>query len=112
RTHRPIRRLIAALLLFELVLVCIHVGGRMAGVDHNIVRYWFDLNGEQNIPAWFSGQLLFAVGMCWAIMAWLNRARPDRGVICAVLMTAIFMYFSVDEMVGIHERIAERIDGE
>jgi hypothetical protein len=61
-----------------------------------------DLNGEANVPAWYSGCLLFADAVAAAIVGVrLGGRRGVRWLAIAAWMTAM----SLDEIAAIHERL-------
>ncbi|HEX9375334.1 MAG TPA: hypothetical protein VGB19_03715 [Actinomycetota bacterium] len=71
-----------------------------------------DLDGEKNVPAFTSGFLLlgaaFAAGAFWLATGIDGRSRWERGA--ALVMAALFLYMSADEVGQLHEK-AERITG-
>lgn len=69
--------ILAALILCELVLVAIYWLGVFSGGHFQALHTLFDLDGEGNIPAWFSSAQLLVVAL-----AFLTHAlRQPRGVI-------------------------------
>lgn len=87
-------------------------GRLMSGTDH-VAGYqnfadMFDLNGETNIPAWFS-VLLWATA---ALLAWVASHAVDtrsdrwhwRG------LSALFLFLSMDEGAEFHETVGNKID--
>jgi hypothetical protein len=72
------------------------------------VPSWFrilpvGLNGELTLPALFSGLLLLAAGLL-ALRAG-EVVEPGRRFVPLSLLGALFVYMSVDEVVGIHEQL-------
>ena len=61
----------------------------------------FDLDGELNIPAFFSAALLGAA----ALAAW--RARRTAG--WTVVFALLFAFMAGDELSGLHEELADRV---
>ena len=102
------KRILLGLIAIELVLVAIH----MAGVTLEFQRgtpikvfHYFDLDEEGNIPAWFSTMQLFAVALLFGVMA--RWARGDAKTFRPFLWVwaLAFLYFSMDEMVRVHETV-------
>jgi hypothetical protein len=69
-----------------------------------------DVNGEANIPTWFSVTLLSAGAVAVAAVATRSRrrAQPDAAAwsFVALFLTAM----SIDEMVGLHESVGGEVD--
>ncbi len=68
------------------------------GVHHAGVPSAFDLDGEYDVPALWSGLLLLAA----AAATWSARHRLGRRV---VAVAVLFAFMGVDEVVSIHERL-------
>lgn len=70
----------------------------------------FDMDGEGNIPAWYSSTKLFAVALCayfYGRLVLLN----DKWAGGLVLMGAVlFAYLSMDEGATLHEKIGDRFN--
>ncbi|HEY0868744.1 MAG TPA: hypothetical protein VGE01_15280 [Fimbriimonas sp.] len=85
--------------------------GAAYGVSHlvakpgSLLRMFLDLDGERNLPTWYSSIQLFLIAFCFARLAkrhvvWLHRVPWP-----AVLMSAGFCFLSLDEFSQIHEGI-------
>lgn len=75
------------------------------GLPYGVSRL-IDLDGERNLPTWYSSIKLFVVG---ALMAVLTLVFIGRGVARAWLMGTVSLAMigmSVDEFAGIHERLS------
>jgi hypothetical protein len=74
------------------------------GLPSPTLSHLFDLNGEGTIPAWFSSvQLAFL-----AVALFLLRATQSHGKYWGLLVLSVLtMFFSVDEMLSMHERLNE-----
>ena len=98
------RRVVWSLLAVELLLVALYWLKIICG-DPPSLNPLFDLDGEANIPAWFSSAQLLAI----ALTLWTaNRSRgsrpsPSRRFIN--LLAAGFALLSLDETAQIHETI-------
>jgi hypothetical protein len=69
----------------------------------------FGLNGEGNVPTWYSGTQLFLVGLTFfALSLWFfqsdERLAPLRRLL--VTLGIVFTYLSADEVGQIHERLS------
>lgn len=67
----------------------------------------FDLDGEGNIPAWFSGGLLLTIAYIALLNAWLSKQLGEPKIAKRFWMSLfiVFLFFSFDEVGGIHESI-------
>lgn len=63
----------------------------------------FLLNGEANIPAWYSSLLLFSSALLLAMITSLERIARGKRVWEWSALTLIFVYLSCDESAMIHE---------
>lgn len=69
------------------------------------VSYLINLDGESNLPAWYSTVKLFLIGYLLLLYADSINTAKQRGALSVNLLAIIFIFMSFDEMVGIHERI-------
>lgn len=69
----------------------------------------FDLDAEATIPAWYASVKLLAIG---AFLAFLAYRAWDRGSTSIMLYAigATFVAMSLDEIVGLHERVGFLVD--
>lgn len=95
------RRVSAALALIVVGLTLISIIGLLAGGRFLI----FNVNGERNIPAWFSTGMLLSCSALLALIACVKKARSDRHVLLWQLLALTFLFLSVDEAASIHERL-------
>jgi hypothetical protein len=103
-----LRRIAAFLVIGWLLIVAAGFLAEYAryivGSKSQVVDY-FSLSEEQNVPTWWSSSMLLACSVALAaITATKTRARGDRKTHWAVL-SVIFCYMSLDELVEIHERL-------
>lgn len=105
-SRRDVLTLGALLLAVELLLRYLYT----APILWWSVRPWFDLDGEANIPSWFSSMQLLAVGLLAAYCAWREStphgARWRNGW---WLIMAIFLYLSIDEAAKLHETVGHLV---
>lgn len=72
----------------------------------------FDLKHEGTIATWYSSLLFLMAGLSFVPMGWLdpNRSREKIPVWIFRVNAFAFTFFSLDEMVSIHERIGVIIE--
>lgn len=66
----------------------------------------FDLNGESNIPTWFSSAQLFTIGIIFFTTARDLKATHMHFRWLLTLLALGFIYLSMDETAMIHERLS------
>ena len=65
----------------------------------------FQLDGEANIPAWFSSSLLLQISLLLAIIAYAKKKIKAPYYYHWALLSLIFLLLSIDEASEIHERL-------
>jgi hypothetical protein len=71
---------------------------------------FLDLDGERNLTTWYASQKLFLIGALLLWTAWSCRQqRVPRAWLLGIL-GAVFLGFSADEFIGLHEQFAFMID--
>jgi hypothetical protein len=106
----PRRVLTFALCVDALLLLC-HVAVVLMPISpvSRPLKFLFGLNGEGNVPTWFSGTQLLLVGLTFFTLAlWFfqsdERLAPLRRLLTA--FGVVFTYLSADEVGQIHERLS------
>lgn len=67
----------------------------------------FDINEEQNIPAFYSWSALLFSAMLLAVIARVKKIVGDRYVTYWRALSIIFVYLSLDEAMSLHERFVD-----
>lgn len=88
---------------------------RVGGADLAGVKTVVDIGGENNVPTWWNGALLFGVAAAAAIVAF--AATPTRGERSTALteqrawlvIAAAAGYLTLDELAQLHERLNEPV---
>lgn len=62
-----------------------------------------NLDGEANLPAWFSGILLFAGGIATLLVARVARGTEPRNIVPWTVLAIAFVILSADEIIQLHE---------
>ena len=89
-------------------LVLMHAAVQIAwfgfGRDHVLgLTPLFDLNRENNIPAWYSGTVFLITAAALASIAVSKRQAGDRFRRHWAVLAIIFVYLSFDELTRVHE---------
>lgn len=102
----PLRRLMVVLICIILLLCAAGVVAEYAryilGSKSPVVDY-FSLTEEQNVPTWWSSFLLAADAVVLATIASIKRREKAAFKTHWAVLSAIFFYMSIDELVEIHE---------
>lgn len=100
---------ILTLFLCEIALACIYLGNMWFGRPLGpLLTDQFDLDGERNIPTWYSSTKLFLVALLFLLLAVWSSERRRRSVFSVLFI--MFLALSCDEFVGIHEKIGVMSD--
>jgi len=104
-----------SLFMIIMLLLCLHslgvvlesVIGYESRLTRLLVRY-FDFNGEENVPAFFSSViLLLAAGLLYLIYRLSRRLPTHNGKRYWLGLVFVFVFMAVDESTQVHEHIAE-----
>lgn len=89
----------------ELVLIAVYWLDVFSAGHFQALHTLFDLDGEGNIPAWFSSAQLLAVALAFLTHALRQPwgARPSKGFFAFATCAAI--YASMDEAGQVHEQV-------
>ncbi|MGB7442316.1 MAG: hypothetical protein WA919_14715 [Coleofasciculaceae cyanobacterium] len=66
-----------------------------------------DVNGERNIPAWFSSSLLIFSSVLLAVITVVKKSTGARYISHWLGLSLIFLCLSMDEAISLHERTIE-----
>jgi hypothetical protein len=66
----------------------------------------FDINGEANLPAWYS-TLLWIIAAYYTLLISRHVSKGMRGQF--LLLSALFLFLSFDEAASLHEKIGDII---
>jgi hypothetical protein len=105
----PVRYLLAA----DLLLVLLHVVGPPMPLWESRTgdeEYLWDLSAEGNLPTWYSSVKLAVLALLLLAFAWVSRSRSSRATWILGFVGAAFLVLSMDELIGIHERLAPEVE--
>jgi hypothetical protein len=77
--------------------------------EQRSVLMLFELDGENNLPTWFSSSLLLATAAMLLVIAHRARAAGAPFARHWTFLGAAFLLMSIDEITQVHERIGKHI---
>ena len=97
-------------LLIDLVLGVGYLFDAMAGHPFGEITSFIDLNGEQNLPTWYSSVQWYSVAALLAVFAWRNINWSQLRSWPLLALPPVFLFFSLDEVAQIHEWLGDKSD--
>lgn len=106
------RKLVKALAATAAALVVVHLTfvGVRALTGHDYVyglMPLFDLNGEDNLPSFFTGSLFLVNAVLVLFVAGSATGSRSRSV--WLLLSGLFVFLSFDDFCSVHERLTEPV---
>ena len=105
----PVRCLFVA----DLLLVLLHVLGPPVPLWESRTgdeEYLWDLSAEGNLPTWYASVKLAILAVLLLAFAAVSRGQRSRATWILGLLGAAFLILSLDEQIGIHERLGPAIE--
>lgn len=103
-------RAIKVIAAIDIVLAIAYLFDRAVGQPYRPLTSFIDLNGEQNLPTWYSSILWFHVAVLLGLFAWCNFSFSRLRSWLLLMLPLIFLGFSLDEAVQIHEWLGQKSD--
>jgi hypothetical protein len=102
-------RLLQTLIAIESLFVIFYAIDTFLREKVWLLHALFDLDGEANIPTWFSSCQLFLIGVIMFLPGVVRRKaeRPSRPFL--LVLSVCFLILSLDETAQLHERITQWI---
>jgi hypothetical protein len=101
------RQLLTALLACDAVLAAIYFASLHIGGEG--VHPLFDLDGEGNIPVWFSSIQLFGISLLLALCGPAKLSPLGVPPVVPLLGATVFLFLSMDETSQVHERVGRAL---
>ncbi len=73
------------------------------------LRAAFSLGSEMNVPTWYSSSMLLLCSLLVAIVATAKGRTDGAYVLHWGILSAVFLYLSMDEAAGLHERTVQPV---
>jgi hypothetical protein len=89
----------------DIALVALYVAYTQAGAFHWFVHGLFNLDGEANVPAWYTSAQLLLAAVPFLVTAIAIRPDPAAPRWLFALGGAGLVFLSADEIVGFHESV-------
>jgi hypothetical protein len=101
-------RVVLVVLAVDFALALVHLVSFT--IDHSLngLNALVNLDGEGNLPTWYSSIKLFAIAVCLGLLAWIERT--SRGSLLFAALTLVFLSLSADETIQAHELVGEKLD--
>lgn len=97
-------------LLINCTLGAAYVLDDAAGHPIGGLTSFIDLNGEQNLPTWYSSVQWFSVAALLSLFAWRNFAPRRLRSWLLLGLPPVFLFLSLDEVAQIHEWLGDKSD--
>lgn len=110
RIRRPGDLLVLTLLAIEVLLCAAYAVNILAGRPFRMVTRHLNLDGEANIPAWFSSLQLALAALLLGIFAWSHYSRQSPRSWLLLLLPGAFLALSLDEASQLHEYLGGASD--
>jgi hypothetical protein len=104
---RP-KRVTLTLATISVVLVLANIANSAlyAAYGRTFGLYFFSMVRERSVPAFYSSALMLACSLFLAAIAVMLRRRHKAGFLHWVGLSILFVYLSIDEYIGIHEKMS------
>lgn len=106
-----VNKIIACFFAADVFLVAFYLALHMWGAPYGIQESTlFALDGEGNVPAWYSSMQLLFVGAVAFVYGRLVLIDDKVAGTLILLFAVAFAYLAMDEGATLHERIGDRLD--
>jgi len=109
-TPRAIPALILTFFAVDLLLGLLCFVDVLANRPFYYVSEVVDLGSESGFGTWYSTMKLMLVAVMLGFFAWRNITAHGRAAWPLVLLPAIFLVFSIDEIIQLHEYVGYKTD--
>ncbi|MBI3653699.1 MAG: hypothetical protein HY231_21925 [Acidobacteria bacterium] len=99
------RQIFLIMLAVELLLVALYWLDIVLGAPVAVLHALVDLDGEGNLPTWFSSFQLALIALALGFLAFQQRKSERPSKIFLALLASVFLLWSADETAQMHERL-------
>lgn len=104
-TRKIVNWLWIVLILLNLIGFAAKAVNFLLGHKYNTVVSLVDTSEEMNLPTWFSVELFFVCALLLLLLAAVKKHTGDRWSHYWKSLSIIFFCLSIDDLVGIHEKL-------
>ncbi len=98
-----------ALVAIELTIVAVNFLDWRFGMPSRLVHDLFYVDGEANIPTWFSSSQLLVAGSVVGLAAFAGQPERNPSRLFFLVVAVCFVFLSMDEVATVHEQIGGRL---
>lgn len=109
-SRKKLFQILFTIIMFLVVASSIGSFWENSSIDNNILLEMresyirlFNINGEANIPTWFSSSILLLCSFLLGIIALLKKMEKKPYIFHWAILSGIFLYISLDEAAILHE---------
>lgn len=95
---------VAALLLISMSVRLLQVEAQLDFPGLRSLQRWFNVDGEGNVPSWFSCILLFLCAQTMWALSRRSAGEPRQWQRHERALAVVFVYLSIDESTQLHEQ--------
>lgn len=110
-TKQKARKWLLRLLLIECCLAGVYTMSSILDQPIGVIHTLFDLDGEGNIPAWFSAAQLFLIGLLLLGIGQGRSSLANRSARVLSFFGVVLIYLAFDEAFAIHEKLSFMLRG-
>jgi len=96
--------------VIDLALGIAYVANYLAGQPFGHLTAFLDLDGEANLPTWYSSIQWFCVAILLGVFAQYNFTLSQGKSWPLLLLPLVFLALSLDEVAHIHEQLGKKVD--
>lgn len=101
---------LAICFLLDVGLGLAYLGNYFVGAPSGMLTSFLDLDGEDSVSAWYSSTKFFCIFIMGLIYARANRDPENTSTYLLFGLPAIFLFFSIDESIQMHEWLGAKTD--
>jgi hypothetical protein len=108
--RKIIPQFVIILFAIDFLFCFLYLVNFLVGVPSFQITRLLDLNGERNLPSWYSSVQWFCAAFLFGIFAIRNFDWDSKRSWVLLLLPLVFLAFSIDEIAGIHEALGDKSD--
>lgn len=101
---------IQGVFITDITLAAVYLVDGLLGFRWTPFSNFIDLNGEENLTAWYGSIKLFVAALLLTPVCYINFLHRTGGWLIYFLFAFVFTFFSLDDIAQIHEWLGRRTD--